>query len=336
MSLGLVMIARDAAVDIGRALNSVRTHVDDLLVLDTGSVDGTIELARAAGARVEHFTWIDDFSAARNAALALSPTDWHLVLDADEWLTQGADALRAAAAQPPDFIGLLCVDSSFDADGTVRNSPSWLPRLLPRGTRYAGRIHEQPQGAWPRRRLPVHLGHDGYRDDALRRKDGRNRALLQRALADAPHDAYLLYQLGKDHDVQGRYAEAAAPYDQALARAPREAGWRHDLVVRAIFTLKRLGRHADGLALAQREMPQWAESPDFFFALGDLLLDWAAEQPDRAGELLPMIDTCWRECLRIGERPELEGSVPGRGSHLAAHNLALLQAHFPGAVSASA
>ena len=67
-----------------------------------------------------------------------------------------------------------------------------------------------------------------------------------------------------------------------------------------------------------------ASSADFFFALGDLLLDWAADEPQRAGELLPLIESAWQRCLALGERPQLEGAVAGRGSHLAAANLVML------------
>src|SRR4051794_7642346 len=83
--VALVMIARDEARCIERCLASVRAHVDEMLVLDTGSTDGTPELARCAGARVASFAWCDDFAAARNAALVLADADWSLVLDADEW-----------------------------------------------------------------------------------------------------------------------------------------------------------------------------------------------------------------------------------------------------------
>ena len=76
--------------------------------------------------------------------------------------------------------------------------------------------------------------------------------------------------------------------------------------------------------LAEAEMPRWQGSPDFFFTLGDLLLDWAAARPGRAGELLPMIESSWLRALEIGEQPELQDTVRGRGSFLAAHNLAVL------------
>ena len=71
-------------------------------------------------------------------------------------------------------------------------------------------------------------------------------------------------------------------------------------------------------------MPHWADSPDFYFTLGDLLLDWAVAQPQQAPALLPMIESSWRRALDIGENPALPDTVQGRGSFLAAHNLAVL------------
>ena len=124
--------------------------------------------------------------------------------------------------------------------------------------------------------------------------------------------------------MRGRFESAAVHYLRALERARANDGWRHDLVVRTLFTLKKLARHDAAIALAEAEMAHWQASPDFFFTLGDVLLDCAASAPARAGELLPMIESSWLRALAIGERPELQDTVRGRGSFLAAHNLAVL------------
>jgi hypothetical protein len=334
--IALVMIARNEAANIVRALSSARNHVDELVVLDTGSTDSTVTLARSAGARVGRFKWIDDFSAARNAALAFAEkhahADWHLVLDADEWIAGDGAELLALRHAAPEFVGALRVDSAFDTPSGPSTAPSWLSRVLPRGVRYEGRIHEQPVHALAVRRLATVLGHDGYRAAALKSKAGRNSRLLAAALAQAPHDAWLNYQVGKDHDVYERWADAARQF--AASRACEAAAaldgtgaappWHHDRLVRELHALKKCRRHAEAVLLAQESMTQYAESPDFFFALGDLLLDWAAEEPARASELLPMVESSWLRCLEIGERPDLEGAVVGRGSTLAARNLAVL------------
>jgi tetratricopeptide (TPR) repeat protein len=327
--VALVMIARDEAERIERALFSLKPHVDDMWVVDTGSRDDTVARARAAGARIGLFPWVDDFSAARNAALQLANADWHLVLDADEWLADGSEVLAALRHTRPDFVGAVRVDSQDDSarDATTQHASTWISRLLPGSVRYTGRIHEQPVHLLPVRRLPLSLGHDGYRGNALAAKAGRNRALLERTVADQPDDAYYWYQLGKDHDVYGRYAEALECFDRTQAMLPAHQplpAWTHDLFVRSLHALKCLHRHADAVERAGASMPRWSESPDFFFALGDLMLDWAADEPARADELVPMIEASWMRCLDIGERPDLEGAVAGRGSHLAAHNLAVL------------
>ena len=325
--IALVMIVRDEARSLERCLVSALPWVDEVVVLDTGSTDATPEIAGRIGARVASFAWIDDFAAARNAALSLTDAPWRLVLDADEWITHGGDALDALRRQAPDFIAQISVSSLFDeAGGSVGQAPSWLPRVLPRGIAYTGRVHEQPDSTLPRRRLPLVVAHDGYLDVHKARKAGRNQRLLTLALAAAPDDGYLHYQLGKDFEVRSCFVEAAPHYLRALECERGSAGWRHDLVVRTLFTLKQLGRHDAAIALAEAESPRWQSSPDFFFAVGDLLLDCAASAPARAGELLPKIESSWLRALEIGEQPQLQDTVRGRGSFLAAHNLAVLHA----------
>ncbi|NEX17745.1 MAG: hypothetical protein C1943_14265 [Halochromatium sp.] len=120
--LTLVVIARNEAPLIGGCLESARTVVDAMIVLDT-----------------------------------------------DERLAEGAEQLRAEVAKPADFIGVLPVNSGFDLAGQVETSTAWIPRLLPAGVRYQGRVHEQPVSEWPRVRLPVAIHHSGYRRAALAR-----------------------------------------------------------------------------------------------------------------------------------------------------------------------
>lgn len=335
--LALVMIVRNEARCIERCLASARPWVDEMVVLDTGSTDDTPRRAAAAGARVSHATWTDDFAAARNAALALTDADWRLVLDADEWLAGGTAALaglREEGTQPP-FIGLVCVASLLD-DGAGTEAPNWLPRVLPRAVGYAGRIHEQPVSGLPRRRLELRVGHDGYLAAQRHAKGDRNERLLRQALAEQPGDAYFHYQLAKDLGLRGRYEDAAPHYAQAAAGVDRRAAWRHDLVLRQLYTLKQLRRFEQAVALAEAEMADWVHSPDFFFTVGDVLLDWALQAPAQAGELLPMIESSWLKALEIGEQPALNDSVRGRGSFLAAHNLAAFHASLGHAAQAEA
>jgi glycosyltransferase involved in cell wall biosynthesis len=321
--LALVMIARDEAHAIGRALDSARAHVDRMIVLDTGSVDDTVAIATRHGATVHTFTWVDDFAAARNAALAHSDAAWNLVLDADEWIEGGAEALDGLDAAGGERMGLARLENRTDTPGQDASNV-WLPRLLPRGVRYEGRVHEQPVGAKGGFRTALVLGHDGYTAANLERKAGRNEALLMAELQTAPQDAYLWYQLAREHQVRGRPPQAALCFAEALRLAPADVPWRHGLVVRALTALKTAGRLDEALDLAGAEVDRWPGSPDFYFALGDLYLECASQAPERAAaDFLPIVESAWKQCLLIGEQPELDGAVPGRGSHMAAHNLAV-------------
>jgi len=326
--LAATLIVRDAVDTIGRAVSSVGVWVDEVHVLDTGSLDGTQAEAVRHGAHVWAFEWREDFSAARNACLDVARADWHFVLDADEWLIEGGPFLRQLAQTSPTCVGAILLQDHHGPHGSQR-STHWLCRVLPGHVRYDGCIHEQPVHRLPVQRVPVRVGHDGYNAAALARKRGRNRRLLHKALQSRPDDAYLLYQLGKDEAVYEEHALAADHLVQACDKAADDADWRPDLVARCLYSLKRAGRHAQAAALAAAEIDKadhtlCTQSPDVFFALGDVMLDWAALTPDRATERLAQAEQAWSLCLEIGERPDITGSVQGRGSHLAAHNLALV------------
>ena len=321
-SVALAMIARDEQRCIARCLDSVRPWVDRMVVLDTGSSDATVQLARQHGAVVHAAPWEDDFSLARNRVLALADADWCVVLDADEWLVDGGPQLAALRDATARFAGQLRVDSEFDVDHGVGVAPSWMARVAPRGAAFVGRIHEQLQPGLARRRLDVRVGHDGYRRAHQDAKRGRNEALLRRALQDHPEDPYLHYQLGKDLEHWGQWEVACTHYEHACNRGADTDSWRHDLVVRRLYALKRTRRFEQALAWAEAQGARWGGSPDYHFVVGDLLLDLAIARPHSATTLLPQIESSWKTCLALGEHPELEGSVQGRGSYLAAHNLA--------------
>ena len=321
--VALVVIARNEAGRIERLLRSVAPWVDEMVVLDTGSTDDTARLAREAGARVEHYTWADDFAAARNAALELAGADWHLVLDADEWLVEGGLFLKELKGLRPDFVGTVRLENHSGPGGSVRTVER-LTRLLPGTVRYEGTVHEQPVHALPGRATPLHVEHDGYLPAALVAKHGRNRRLLREAVAASPEDPYLWYQLGKDASVYDEHAPAEEAFAQARSRMTGQEPWLTDLVVRRLHGLTRMGRHEQGLEVALAEEAACGGSPDFHFACGGLFLDWTGRAPERAQLLLESAEACWRRCLAIGERPDIPGAVLGRGGALAAFNLALV------------
>lgn len=335
MTISATLIARNEARCIAQCLASVRPWVDRMLVLDTGSTDTTPEIAQAAGAEVHRLAWPDDFSLARNHALQLADADWHLVLDADEILESGGVLLRDWCQGPPR-LGQVCIHNQFDAatnplDRPVSTSRSWITRVIPRGARFIGRVHEQVDSMLPRERIELHLGHDGYRDAQMASKRERNRTLLLRELADRPEDHYLFYQLGTEAEGRDDFATACEWYGKSFTTIAAHEPWRHDLTVRYLHCLARAGRLNEALAVAEGCQQDFLDSPDFFFVVGNIALDCALADPGEAiGHWLPLAVSCWEQCLEVGERPDLEGSVEGRGSHLARHNLEAVRGQMAG------
>ncbi len=320
--LALVVIARNEAACIERCLLSAKPFVSRMVVLDTGSTDDTVAIAQACGARVSHMTWTNDFSAARNAALEAANADWNLILDADEWLESGGEHLSSLGSADAK-LGVLCVKNDADAAGATSQLIAWIPRLLPRGVRYAGRIHEQPVSSLPAVRLPIAVRHDGYTAAKMQKKGERNTQLLLDELKHRPDDPYVLYQLGKEIELHREdYPKALDYYARAFSLAPQDAPYRRNLALRYLYSLGKSGRMDEAMAHADASIRAWPAFPDLCFALGLVLLDAAANDLGQATQWLSLAEQAFRRCLDIGDQPEMDGSVVGRGSFLAAQQLA--------------
>jgi O-antigen biosynthesis protein len=230
-SIAVCVIARDEERFLVGCLESVRPFVDEIVVLDTGSLDGTVDIARALGARVETFVWRDDFAAARNAAIELATADWIFMLDADERLEpESGPVLRDLPRRMPADVHGACPRIESRALGDVSGPcsiTSEVPRFFRRSAdlRYVGAIHEDvvfvPDPAATRNVIVndlrvIHYGYDSgvY---AARHKDERNTRLLERQTAEHPHDPRPLYFLTQQHYVMQRHAEAVEYGQRFLA-----------------------------------------------------------------------------------------------------------------------
>lgn len=222
MKITACYIVKDEAAVLPRSLASIAGAWDELLVVDTGSTDDTAALARQAGARVLPFAWQDDFSAARNYALAQATGDWLIFLDADEAFTEATrghirQAIAAHAAADVLLVRRDDVDAAGEVMGTI-----YVPRIMRRkdGLRYMGIIHEElcqhgepvRNVAWlkPEELALTHTGYAGKLGEQKARRNLRLLTLAQRQSAHPEHyDSYLAETyFGLDDIAQAmRYAQ---------------------------------------------------------------------------------------------------------------------------------
>jgi len=310
--LSVCMIVRDEAQLIAAALGSVAGRVDEIVVIDTGSVDATPEIARRYGARVVERAWQESFGAARNAALEQAQGEWCLMLDADErvdtlsWLPLQEFMLGGAE------LGRVLVISP-SRDGVFRER---ITRLCRRGTaHYRGRIHEQLVGDGRRADTGVVLHHVGYSETMIATKDKhqRNIGLLRLELNEHPDDPYIHYQLGRTLWQRDRSGEAVEHLACALRHVPQGAGFLPALVRDLGYALKDSGRTEEALALVESFQARLPGYTDLVFLRALILLDL-----NRAVEMVKAFEQCliWGETDRYA-------SIDGVGSYRAHHNLGL-------------
>jgi len=208
MSVSLCMIVRDEEATLAECLESVRHVVDEMIVLDTGSRDRTIEIAQTAGAQVHTFEWCNDFAAARNVALQYITSDWVLVLDADEVLLSSAVPAMKTAMQDENCLVVNLVRQELGTNQIPYSLVSRLFRRHPDIT-FARAYHEsiddsvtsilEREPHWRVLELAeVAIRHSGYLADmiAQRQKTDRARTIMERYLENHPDDAYIYNKLG--------------------------------------------------------------------------------------------------------------------------------------------
>lgn len=288
--VSLCMIVKNEARNLGRCLQAARCHVDEIVVVDTGSTDATAAIAATYGARVHHFPWNDDFSAARNAALDHATGDWALVLDADELLeTPTGNLQKLLDTLPlPAFTGRvpLLALTLYNHVNVVTSSWAAIPvqRLFPReALRYKGAAHETPElpenSPWeltPMHAANVEAHHHGYRPEVMRRLDKleRNITLMHKRLAEHPDDVGVYFLLGRELVYAQRFQEGYEALEHYMTHLPEENQpyfFRLAPYLQAI-ALGQLDRQDDALALLDRAIARDPDYPSYHYLKGEKLV----------------------------------------------------------------
>lgn len=243
------MIAKNEERVLTRCLASVRAIVDEIIVVDTGSTDRTVEIAESFGARVYHVPWENDFSKARNISLSYATKDWILVLDADEEINQKDHARLESFMDDPTLCYVLN-QRHYTNDLRLNNSvpvrgehpdmereyqgyfQSGLIRLWPnhRGIVYEGVIHElvtQSIGTQPELKIQETdflIHHYGFTPEALERREESKAKLYTdlglEKIRQEPHNWQAFYELGIEHNLAGRTTEAIEAFQHSVVLDP--------------------------------------------------------------------------------------------------------------------
>lgn len=225
MYISQCIIAKNEEDNIKYCLSHLKSVVDEQIVVDTGSTDRTVKIAKELGAKVFNFEWIDDFSVARNFALDKAKGDWIIFIDCDEYFSE--DSIKfikdciSKLGKKKDIDGLTCELINIDSDNnilaTVKNVS---PRIFKRKEylKYKNSIHEVLCNTKLSKSNPVladcsdylKIYHTGYAKEEVdkKNKNERNINLLKKELEKSPKDAKLNLYLSKQLNMEKRYEEA--------------------------------------------------------------------------------------------------------------------------------
>ena len=260
--LSQCMIVKNEEKNIRRALSWGRGIVCEQIVVDTGSTDRTVEIAEEMGAKVYHFAWCDDFSAAKNYAIEQASGDWIAFLDADEYFDEKSTSkLLPVIAAAEDMsrpgreinvirTGLANLDEK-GAAGVIAQQDRVFRNM--KNLRYAGRIHEAMQlsgsRAYPYLNASGELiiFHTGYTQEVYEEtgKLERNISMLEKELEENPHNAATLAYLGDSYMTMKQFDKAKEYFHKAVSYGMENRDQGEDVklhVLRSIILL--LSLHA--------------------------------------------------------------------------------------------
>ncbi|MCI8465845.1 MAG: glycosyltransferase [Lachnospiraceae bacterium] len=232
LQISQCMIVKNEEKNIEQALSWGKDIMWEQIVVDTGSTDRTVELAESMGARVYHFTWTDDFSAAKNFAIEQAAGDWIVFLDADEYmLPEDTKKLRQTLMDiekgKAPYLVILSNWLNLNDAGQVFSTATQMRVFRNHvGIHYVGRIHEFLQKG--KRKFEtsellnageeLNIYHTGYTEEAYAdtKKLQRNERILLRELEDRPDDFDAMGYLGDSYKAMEEYERAIEWYEKAV------------------------------------------------------------------------------------------------------------------------
>ena len=295
----LIVMVRDDEVRLRRCLSSAPKNIAEIIVLDTGSKDGSVAVAKEFTDKVLESAWQDSFSASLNILLDAVETEWTLRLDSDEWFaTPVDDALSADTARDDVFLYSIPIRNLIPGGMETIVNIRRMWRTHP-AMRYEGRIHEQ---FWAEQLQPAGEGryedvtsfeilHDGYNLEDSTEKTERNLRLVELELEDNPDRMYyravhadLLYRLNRP--------EADEAIDSILHSVVSKRRPPEEAILAVLFArwMDRLPDEALGHPQTRKRMQYVTEH----FALLPGLLFEVAKLEKRKGNYVAAVDLYMR------------------------------------------
>ncbi|MFQ5713266.1 MAG: glycosyltransferase [Candidatus Scalinduaceae bacterium] len=284
-SISLCMIVRNEEENLARCLNSVKEVVDEIIIVDTGSTDRTVEIAKSFGAKVFNHPWEGSFSKARNHSLKYATCEWILRLDGDDEMCKDDAPKIKEIVKDNTCMAITFITRSKFKDSTQETYENTV-RLFKNfsGIYYEGSVHNMIMYSGKGAASSLRVIHHGYNlsEDEMEEKFLRTTTLLKEQIKTDPHNPVPHMYLGVSYMGKGMYDEAIAESKTALKLAEKRSSILRDLsvscyVISAAYLKKENPKESEKYALKKVEMDD--QSLDGFCILSFIYYD--SKQYDR-------------------------------------------------------
>jgi len=281
-TISLCMIVKNEEEHLPKALNSVKDAVDEIIIVDTGSTDNTVEIAKSFGARVYYYEWNNDFASARNEALKYATCDWILSMDADEEMKK-EDIIKLKEIIrniSNDFLGIALpvISKSEDNEETI----NYVIRVFKNrdDIRFRRKIHEvvdysiHDVGGKVLKLTDISINHKGYENQKrIMEKIERNSKILEEEFIANPDDPGILKYLGDTYLLKGDIQRSIEFYTNVIDLAGDNI--RHKYTkVSALLGLTKIYVSKNELEKAKfyatKAIEEDPNFPDSYFLLGNI------------------------------------------------------------------
>ncbi|MEW6696898.1 MAG: glycosyltransferase [Bacillota bacterium] len=314
----LAMIVKNEAGNLAACLESVKNEVDEIVIVDTGSTDSTLEVAARYTDKIFTYAWQGDFSAARNYAVGKSSGRWIFYLDADECLFCDPGQLRKTVMRD-DQTEAYMLPLDYPINESTGEYNRFLVLRLFKNTKdyyFAGRIHEQvmiQKNEAVGFAEDMIIKHQAVPPKERNRKRGRNLRALKEACALEPRNCFLQYYQGIEWLGLGKPAKALPFLESAYVNlTDAHLHFRMPSLRYLLTCLNALGRFDEAICLGQEAALRYPGYTDIYYLTGLALEEKASYHP---------AVKWFEEAVKCGVPPAIYTHMQGAGSFLAYYHM---------------
>ena len=328
--ISLCMIVKNEENYLPGCLNSIKDIVDEIIIVDTGSTDKTVEIAESFGAKISYFHWNNNFSEARNESLKYATKDWILIMDADdEFFIDDKEKFKALLNSRLDIDSVYYFETLNYCGSSVENSTITVnlnPRLFKNnhGFHYEGEVHNQLVNSefnYKGLSDSIKIYHYGYLDKNIISKDKRNRniTLLEEQIRKDVTNKYAYFNLGNEYSALGDVKKALENYYNAYENFDSHVGYSSVLLARIVLSHYAIAEYDRALEFADISIKYFPKFTDLYF-----LKALTYKEMNKPTLQIKMLE----KCIELGDPPGELKFLYGTGGFRAFQELADVHMKF--------